>query len=125
QVIERLDGEGDLTNDHGDAAALLEAVAAEAGEVLDAEREIELVLHLEPLLLVFREDAIGELQRVLGRHHELEVRVLDLAVDAELGALAGGDVEIRGVALDHLLEEDAEVDAGGCGWCGHYRGSRE
>ena len=111
QLIERLDVERDLPDDHRHAAALLEAVAAEAREVLDAEREVELVLHLEALLLVLGEHRVRELQRVLGRHHELEVRVLDLAVDAQLGPLAGGDVQIGRVALDHLLEQDAEVDA--------------
>ena len=113
EVLERLDREGDLPDDHRDAAALLEAVAAEAREVLDAEREIQLVVHLEPLLLVLGEDGVGELHGVLRRHHELEIRVGDLAVDAQLRALAGGDVQIRRVPLDHLLEQDAKVDGGG------------
>ena len=43
----------------------------------------------------------------------------DLAVDAQLRALAGGDVQVGRVALDHLLEQDAKIDGGrrlrGCG----------
>ena len=62
-----LDVERDLADDHRDAAALLEAVAAEAREVLDAEREVELVLHLEALLLILGQHRIRELQRVLRR----------------------------------------------------------
>src|SRR2546422_1590477 len=47
------------------AAALLEAVAAEPRQILDPEREIELVLGLEPLLLI------------LGEHRESEEAVRD------------------------------------------------
>jgi hypothetical protein len=119
QVVERLDVEGNLPDDHRHAAALLEAVAPKAREVLDAEREIQLVLHLEALLLVLREDGIGQLQRVLRRHDELDGRVRDLAVDAHLGALARGDMQVGCIPLDHLLEEDAQVDASGRCWCGH------
>ena len=109
-----------------DAAALLEAVAAEAREVLDAEREIQLVVHLEPLLLVLGEDGVGELQGVLRRHHHLEIRVGDLAVDSQLRALAGRDVQVRGVPLDHLLEQDTKVDGGRrLSGCSHRRGCGE
>ena len=44
--------------------------------------------------------------------------VRDVAVDAQLGPLAGGDVQVGGVALDHLLEQRAQVDGVG-GGCGH------
>ena len=115
EVGEGADVERDLPDHHRDAAALLEAVAAEAREVLDAEREVELVLHLEPLLLVLGQHRVRELQRVLGREHVFDVRVRDVAVDAQLGALAGGDVQVRRVALDHLLEQRAQVDACRCG----------
>ena len=104
QVGERLDVERNLAQHDGDAAALLEAVAAEAREVLDAEREVELVLHLETLLLVLREHRVGELQRVLGLHHHFGARGRDVAVDAHNRAGAGGDVQVGGAALDHLLE---------------------
>src|SRR5690349_24650490 len=60
EVGEGADVERDLSNDHRHAAALLEAVPAEPREVLNAEREIQLVLHLEPLLLVFREHRVRE-----------------------------------------------------------------
>ena len=74
ELLERLDVERDLPDHHRHAAALLEAVAAEAREVLDAEREVELVLRLEPLLLVLGQDRVGELQRVLRRQHDIDVR---------------------------------------------------
>ena len=126
ELLEGLDRERDLSDDHRDAAALLEAVAAEAREVLDAEREIELVVHLEPLLLVLGEDGVRELQRVLRRQHVLEVRVRDVAVDAQLRALAGGDVQVGRVPLDHLLEQDTKVDGGRrLRRCGHRGGCGE
>jgi hypothetical protein len=62
----------------------LKHVAAEAGQVLDAEREVQLVLGLEPLLLVLGEDGVGELQRVLGREDVVGGAVGDVAVDAQL-----------------------------------------
>ena len=67
QLLEGLDVEGDLPDDHRHAAALLEDVAAEARQVLDAEGEVELVLGLEALLLVLGEHRVGQLQRVLRR----------------------------------------------------------
>ena len=50
-----------------DRAALAVDVAAEAGEPLDAEGQVELVLLLELLLLPLVQDAVGEALRVLGR----------------------------------------------------------
>src|SRR5438045_5773742 len=52
QLTKGLYGERDLPNDHGNTAALLEDVAAEARQVLDAEREVELIFGLEALLLI-------------------------------------------------------------------------
>src|SRR5690606_4675349 len=115
--------ERDLTDHHRYAATLLETVATETCKVRDAEREIQLVLHLESLLLIVGEHGIRQRQGVLRREHVLHVRVYYLAVDPHLGTLAGGDVQIRCAALDHLLEEETKVD-GGC-WCGgHSRSVR-
>ena len=104
--------ERDLPDHHRHAAALLEAVAAEARQVLDAEREVELVLGLEPLLLVLGQHRVGQLQRVLGRSAtSIDRAVGDVAVDAQLRPLAGGDVQVGRVPLDHLLEQRAQVDS--------------
>src|SRR3712207_8612962 len=71
---EGADRERDLPDHHRDAPALLEAVAAEAREVLDPEREVELVLHLELLLLVLGEHRVRELQRSEEHTSELQSR---------------------------------------------------
>src|SRR3989449_317674 len=63
QLLERPHVERDLPDHERYAAALLEAVAAEPRQVLDPEREIELVLDLEPLLLVLGEHRIGDRDR--------------------------------------------------------------
>ncbi len=120
EVLEGADAEWNLANGHRDAAALLEAVSAEPGQVLNAEREIELVLHLEPLLLVFGQHRVGQLQRVLRAEQGLDARVHDVAVDAQLWAFAGREMQVRRVALDHLLEQHAQVDGvRGRGGVGH------
>src|SRR5205814_10458027 len=60
-------------------------VAAEPRQILDPEREVELVLDLEALLLVLGEHRIGDRQRVLGREHRLRRGVHDVPVHAQLG----------------------------------------
>src|SRR5690606_37971922 len=50
-------------------------------------------------------------QRVLRPEHDIDVRVDDLAVDAQLRSLARGDVQVAGAALDHLFQQDAQVHA--------------
>jgi hypothetical protein len=64
ELAERLDHERHLPHGQRHAAALLERVAAEAGELRDAEREVELVLLLEALLLRVGERRVGERHRV-------------------------------------------------------------
>ncbi len=106
EFLERLDRDRDLPDHHGHAPALLEAVAAKPGEILNPEREIELVLLLEPLLLIFGQHRIGDLQGFLGRQGTFVRRIGDFAVDPELRPLACGDVQVRGVPFDHFLEQD-------------------
>src|SRR6266487_1665825 len=101
ELVERLHVERNLPDDDRHAAALLEHVAAEARQVLDAEREVELILG---------EDRVCERQGVLGRHDLFALRVHDVAVHADLGPLARHEVEVGSVLLDHLLEQRPEVD---------------
>ena len=96
-----------------DTPALLEAVAAEAGQVLDPEGEVQLVFGLEALLLVFREHRVGERQRVFGGQHLVPRRADDVAVHPDLRALPGHNVKVGGVLLDHLLQ-GARADSPAC-----------
>src|SRR5213594_25953 len=109
QLFEGPHVERDLPDHERHAAALLEAVAAEPRQVLDAEREVELVVDLEPLLLVLREYRVGDRERVLGREHRLRRGVHDVPVHPQLGTLARHDMQVRRVPLDHLFEQGAEI----------------
>ena len=59
------------------------AVRAEAGQALDAERQVELEVLLQPVLLVVGQDRVAELLG-LGRRHRRHVERLEDAVDAHL-----------------------------------------
>src|SRR5687768_12933714 len=83
----------------------------EARQILNAEREVELILGLEALLLVLGENRVRQRQRVFRREDIVDVRVLNVPVDAELGTLARGDVQVGCVPLDHFLEETSEIYA--------------
>src|SRR5690606_21520011 len=119
ELVEALDLEGDLPDDHGYAAALLEAVAAKPRQVGDAEREVQLVFQLESLLLVVGKHRVGNCQRILRREHVLDSRVRDLAVYTHLRPFTGRHVQIRRTALDHFLEQRTQV-YGGSGWRRHF-----
>jgi hypothetical protein len=94
QVLEGPHIEGNHADNHGHTAALLEHVAAESGQVLNAEREVQLVFGLESLLLVFGEDRIGEREGVLGRQHVGRRGVGHVSVNPEFGPLARCDMEV-------------------------------
>ena len=80
ELLEAEDLVGDLPEDAGDRAALVEDVGAEAGEALDAEGEVELEVLLEPVLLVVGQDRVRELlglrhrQRRIGKRDQLPVQ---------------------------------------------------
>jgi hypothetical protein len=90
---------------HRDATALLEHVATESREVLDAERKVQLVLKLEPLLLLLSQDRVSNLKRILGRHHLLNRGVGDVAVNAQLRTLARNYVQVGSISRDHLFQQ--------------------
>jgi len=90
--------------DGADGAALIEDVAAEPREPLDAEREVELQHFFEPLLLRVREHAVHELLR-LGRLQLRQRQALQVAVDANLRRRARRNVQIRSVHLDERLQQ--------------------
>src|SRR5256712_7660166 len=110
ELFERAHVEGNLPDHERHAAPLLETVAAEPRQVLDPEREVELALRLEALLLVLGEHRISDRERVLRSEHVIDRRVGDVAVHAQLGPLARHDVQVRRIPLDHLLEQGAEID---------------
>jgi hypothetical protein len=83
ELLEAEDLVGNLPVDRGHRAALVEDVSAEPGESLDSEREVELEVLLEPVLLGVGEHRVGELLG-LGRGQRQGSRAAELAVDPDL-----------------------------------------
>ena len=103
ELAEAEDLVGDLPEDAADGAALHEVVAAEAGEALDAEGEVELEVFLEPVLLGVGQDRVGELLR-LG-DGERRIRQRDQApVQPDHGRRLRRHVEVGRPHLDHLFQ---------------------
>src|SRR6516164_2849306 len=84
ELLERADLVRDDADRAADGAALSIDVAAEPRETLDTEREVELVLFLELLLLALVQDAVGEPLGVLRRQDLELVELVEAAVDADL-----------------------------------------
>ena len=93
QLLEAADTLRDQAIHGGDRAALIEHVAPEAREPLDAEREVELERLLEALFLRVGEDAVGELLG-LGRCELGELQPIELAADAHLRRRIGREMEV-------------------------------
>src|SRR5581483_10523933 len=104
ELVERLDLERDDAEDRAGGAALIEQVAAEAGQALEAEAEVELPVFFEAVLLRIGEHAVAELLG-LSRLHGRHVERLQVAVYAHLRRRVGGDVEIAAVRLQHFSEQ--------------------
>src|SRR5206468_10457823 len=93
-------------------APLEEDVRAEPAEVLDAEREVELPVLLEPGDLLVAQDPVDELLRlVLGQN--LELGRLELAVDTDPRGRPRGQVEVGTAALNQQLQELFQADHDG------------
>ena len=103
ELAEAADLVGDLPEGGGDRAALVEDVRPEARQPLDAEREVELEILFQAVLLIVRQDRVGDLLG-LGRGERREIERLEHAVDANLRRGVGRDVEIRPALLDHRLQ---------------------
>ena len=105
ELAEAADLVGDLAEDGGDGAALVEDVGAEAGQPLDAEGEVDLEVLLQPVLLGVGEDRVGRAAwsrvgvnggRFIGRRTP-SMRTW--------GGGVGGDVQVGAALLDHVLEQ--------------------
>src|SRR5690606_35316670 len=115
QLFELLYAERDLPDRDGNAPALAVDDPAEARQLLNPEGEVELFLLLEALLLLLRQDRVGEQERVLRGQHVIDGGVHDAAVDAKLRTLSRRQVQIARATADHLLEQGPEIDRRGLG----------
>src|SRR5262245_48481974 len=95
---------GNRTEGTAEAALLVVEVAAEPGDATAAEREVELRLLLEPLLLALGEEAIAEVLRVARRERRMGDR-RQLAVQADHRRARRRQVQVGRAPLDHFTQE--------------------
>ena len=101
ELVERPDLDGDDPDRGRDRAALTIDVAAEPCQALDAERQVELVVLLELLLLPLVQDAVGKPLSVLGRQPLKLGQRRQLAVQPYLWGGARRNVQIGRPPFDH------------------------
>src|SRR5262249_7332439 len=90
-----------------DGAALIEDVAAEAGEVLQTEGKVELQVFLEAMLLRIGEHAVSERFCVRSRQRG-HVQRPQTSVDADARCAIGRDVQVAAAHFDHLFQQFAK-----------------
>jgi hypothetical protein len=95
---------GNRAESAAETALLVVQVAAEARDALDAEREVELALLLEALLLPLRDEAVAEVLRVARGERRVRDRH-ELAVQADHRRAGGRQVQVGRAALHHLAKE--------------------
>ena len=95
---------GNQTVDRRHGATLIEDVAAEAADPTDAEREVEFLALLEPLLLRVGADAVGQLLGLGGRQRrQLERHQLAVHPHGRRGARR--QVQIGAIQLHRRLQQ--------------------
>ncbi len=104
QLLEAADLLGNHPVDRAHRAALVEHVAAEARQPLEAEGEVQLEGFLEPLLLGIGQHAVAQLLGFGGRQIDA-LEPLQLAVHPHLRRRVGGDVQVRALQLHHRLKQ--------------------
>src|SRR6266404_6095899 len=104
QCIKTFDFPGNGTEDRADRPALIETIAAEARQVFQAERKVQLQIFFEAMLLGIRKHAVREGFRVRCRERR-HVQRAKLSVNAHAGRAVRGDVEVAASHLDHLLQQ--------------------
>jgi hypothetical protein len=91
KLLEGQDLEGDHADRHRHASALTEDVPSKARELGNGKREVELGVLLEALLLLLRENRVGELLGVL-RPELLFTEPQHPTIDAQLRTFAYTEV---------------------------------
>src|SRR5262245_24014129 len=105
QLLGRLDQLRHEPEGGADALPLEVHVDAEPGDARNRVRKVELPADLEELLLLGRKDAVEHLPRVLGAELVVPLEGRQLAAHTEDRRRAGGDVQVRRVALGDLLKQ--------------------
>ena len=110
ESVKALDLPRNGTKHGGHRAALVKDVAAETGQALQTEGEVEFEVFLEPVLLHVGKNAVGQRLGVC-RGERGHVERAQLAVHANARRAIGGEVQVAASHFDHLLEQFTECDA--------------
>ena len=113
QGVESLNLPGNGTEDRADGATLIEDVASEACQILQAERKVQFQIFLEAMLLRVGEHTVGQRLGIRGgqRRH---IQRTQSSVHAHARRAVGGDVQVAAAHLDHLFQQFAKRDPGHC-----------
>ncbi len=111
QLLKGQDLEGNGSKRARHRAALHEDVRAKARQPLHAERQVELVVFFELVLLGVGENRVAKLLR-FDRGERWRLQLNQFTVDAQLRRRAGGDVQIARALLDHRLQQLVQVGHG-------------
>jgi hypothetical protein len=98
EVFERQHLGGNGTEHRTGAAILVEGVDAEARQAGDLEGEVDLEEFLVVAALLVRHDVVDERVHLLVVERR-DVDAADIAVHADHGRQAGGQMEVRGLVL--------------------------
>ena len=106
QRVETLDLPWNGPEHRAHRAALIEHVAAEARQVLQAERKVQLQIFFEAVLLRVGQHAVRQRLGVRCRQRR-HVQRPQLAVHAHARRAVGRDVQVAAAHLDHLFQQFA------------------
>jgi hypothetical protein len=113
QLLGGDDLDRDLAHDAADAVPVLEHVHAEAREAGDFVGEVRIAQLGEVLLALVGDDLLHERVDVGARHRGVVLREMDLAMHAQDRVIAGGEMEVGRLRLEHVAEQ--RVDLRGTG----------
>src|ERR1035437_5249672 len=108
KVLEGEDLRRNLAEDGTDAIFLVIEIGAEAGNERDLVAEIDVARFLKDLNLVLRCDLVEHLLKIIILEWGM-VHAMKLAVHSEHGVIARGKVQVRGLLLEHQIEESIDL----------------
>jgi hypothetical protein len=110
ELVERLDLRRDHAERGAERRALEEDVHSEPGDGRERVREVDGAARLEDLLLFSREDPVDEIAHDVGCQLLCAVESLELAAHADHRLRAGGQMQIRRLALRHPPQQLIDRD---------------
>ena len=76
-----------------DISRAIKDIGPEPAEALNSERKIQLALGFKPLLLLFIQNTVGDVESIF-RSELVGIHTHNVAIDAQLGRDTGGDMKV-------------------------------